>query len=463
LGVNGLFSNILTLLSLAELGVGIAIVYSLYKPIADNDEITIKGLMEYYKVVYRAIGLFITLVGFSLLPFLNYVIKDANYVGNIEIIYCIFVLNTSVTYFLSYKRSMLIADQKKYVETKIHYFVFFLSNLIQILSLLIFGNFILFLIISLISKVIENFVIIRYVDKRYPYLKKTKGAKLNSNERKSLSVNIRALAFHKFGSIIVNSTDNIVISKYLGLAWVGLYSNYYIITSALVTVLSQIFGSVTASVGNLIVTSSNEKTVDMYFNIMMVNFWLYGLTCILFYILANDFITLWIGEQFLFNKAIVFVLSVNLFLNGTRKTTLLFKDAKGLFWADRYKPIFEGILNLIISILLVQKIGFIGVFVGTIISNIFSTFWIEPVVLFKHGFNIKVSTYFLKYFKHLLISIIAFLLASSLTSFIAFSPLLNLVLKLLVSFLTVNVVYYLFLSKTKEFHYFKKIIDNLIK
>lgn len=462
LGVNGLFSNILSLLSLAELGVGIAIIYGLYKPIAEDDKETIKGLMKYYKGIYQNIGITITLIGLALTPFLNFVIKDTQNIDNINLIYIIFILNTSVTYFLSYKRSILIADQKKYIETILHYFIFFLSNLMQIIALLLYKNFVLYLVINLFLRIVENVYIMRYVDKRYPYLKNNKSAKLNENKRRELNKNISALAFHKFGSVIVNSTDNIVISKFLGLAWVGLYSNYVVLTSALVTVLSQIFGAVTASVGNLNATSSNSKTFDMYSNIMLVNFWMYGFSAILFNILSTDFIVVWIGESFLLSKSVVLVLTFNFFLNGTRRTTLLFKDAKGLFWADRYKPIAEGVLNLLISISLVQKIGFIGVFLGTIISSLLTTFWIEPFVLFKYGFEVKVITYFSKYFKYLTITIIAFLITSIITSFINLTPMLNLIVKLVVSVLIVNIVYYLFFCKTKEFQYFKKVLNTIL-
>lgn len=466
LGINGLFSNIFTLLSLAELGVGIAIVYSLYKPINDNDFIKIRGLLNYYKSIYVKVGVFIFIIGLLILPFLDFVIKDSAGIKNLNVIYLIFLINTTVSYLFSYKRSVLIADQKNYIIMIYHYTLFFLSSVIQIVVLLLFGNFLLYLVISILSRLLENLTITRYVNIKYPHLKNVKDSRLSILDRRMLNKNIKALAYHKFGAVIVNSTDNIVISKFVGLQWVGLYSNYVIITSALVTILSQVFGSVTASIGNLNITESNKKNMEVFNNIFLANFWIYGFSAITFYILSSDFISIWIGDQYLMANSIVFVLALNFFLNGTRKTTLIFKDAKGLFWADRYKPLAEGILNLVFSILLVQKIGFIGVFIGTILSNLLTTMWIEPYVLFKYGFQKSVIEYFTKYLKYFAITSIAFIITLYLVSFVEFNVYINLFIKLAVCIISINAVFALSMYRSNEFKHIKSLaqrVFNLLK
>lgn len=462
LGVNGLFSNIISLLSLAELGVGIAITYSLYKPIAEKDNKKINALLNYYRIIYRNVGLFILFLGLSLTPFLNNLIESDTNINNLYLIYVIFILNTVVTYFFSYKRSILIADQKNYLVTTYHYLAIFISNIVQIIVLLIYKNYILYLIVNIIIRIAENIKISKVADKQYPFIKGLKTNNLEENERRELSKNIKALAFHKFGSVIVNSTDNIIISKFVGLYWVGLYSNYVIITNALITVLSQIFGAITASVGNLNISSSKDKTYSMFNNIFLANFWIYSFCSITFYILSKDFITLWLGNKYLFNNYVVLILSINFLLNGMRKTSLIFKDAMGLFWYDRYKPFAEALLNLVFSVILVQQIGFPGVFIGTIISNLLTCFWIEPYIVFKYGFQKNVIHYFVKYGFYILATIIAFLVINYLSYLINYSPIVNLIIKGSICVFMINTIYTILFYKTKEFKYFITLFRKII-
>lgn len=462
LGINGLFSNIISLLSLAELGVGIAIIYSLYKPIAEKDNEKINALLNYYRIIYRNLGFLILALGSFLIPFLDYIIKNDTQIDNVDLIFVIFILNTAVTYFFSYKRSIIIADQKNYIVTMYHYLTIFISNATQIAMLIIFRNYILYLLVNVLFRILENVLIAKLADKKYPFINDLKRNKLTQNERKELTKNIRALTFHKFGAVVINGTDNIIISTFLGLYWVGLYSNYIVITTGLVMVLGQIFGAITASVGNMNVLASKEKIHEMFNNILLANFWIYGFCGITFYVLSKDFVTLWLGNEYLLSNSVVIIISISFLLNGTRKASLIFKDAMGLFWYDRYKPVAESLVNIVFSIILVRKIGLPGVFLGTIISNISTCFWIEPFVLYKYGFRMGKRQYYYKYGVYSIATIMAFAVIEFTVAFINYSPLINLLIKGVLCILLINIVYTVLFFKTKEFKYYMKLLKGLV-
>lgn len=462
LGVNGLFSNVISILSLAELGIGMAMIYSLYKPMATKDEQKINALLNYYKKIYRWIGIIIFVFGLAIMPFLPYIMKSENEDINVHLIFFVFLLNALVTYFFAYKRSVLIADQKNYIITICHYISFIILNVLQIFILLVFGSYLGYLVVNIVFGIGVNILISHIANKKYPFIKNMNNQSLEIEEKKELTKNIKALALHKVGSVVVNGTDNIVISTYLGLAIVGLYSNYLVIIAALNTFIGQVFGALTASIGNLNVQGSKEQTYKMFNNVLFVNFWIFGFSAITFFILSEDFIRLWLGEDFQLAKPVVITITVYFFLKGTRKTSLIFKDAMGLFWNDRYKPLAEAALNIIFSIYLVQKIGLIGVFLGTILSHFLTCFWIEPYVVYKYGFNKKVFAYYIKYFYYSTNTIIAFLIVNYLVSSINGGLLENLVLKGLVCLIFINFVFFILNIRSAELEYLKSLLKKII-
>jgi O-antigen/teichoic acid export membrane protein len=462
LGVNGLFNNILTMLSLAELGIGIAIVYSMYKPLAEKNEIQIKALMNFYALAYRYVGIVVLILGLCLLPFLEIFIKGQPDIPHLNSIYLLFLANSVGTYFLAYKRSIIIADQKSYLLNIYQSIFLFLTNLIQIIVILITKSFITFLIIQLIMKVIENILISRKADKLYPYIKSTKGEKLDLESKNSIFKNIKALAYHKIGSIITNATDSIVISTFVGIISVGIYSNYLIIISALNGLLSQVFQSVTASIGNLNVLEKKDKTYDLFKSIFLVNFWLFGFCCIALMNLFNPFIELWIGKDFLLDKYTVIIIVINFYLTGMRKTSMSFKNAIGLFWNDRFKAIYESIINLVSSLILVHYWGIAGVLIGTIISNLLTCFWIEPYVLYKHSFMRNLREYFYRYILYSVLLVINGFVTYCLIELVPNFGIYYFIVKCIICLIVPNIIFILFFYKTKEFNYFYKIFSSFM-
>ena len=406
LGVNGLFTNVLAMLSLAELGIGPAIVYSLYKPLAYGDKNTVKAIMHLFKKVYVAIGGVILFLGLLLYPWLDSFIKDGKAVFDVHYFYLIFLLNTVVSYLWTYKRSLLIADQKQYVVNIYQTIVQIIVAVLQIISLLIFANYWCFIILMLVGTVLENFSIARKAEKEYPYLQE-QADKLDSSIKQQIVKNTKAMICHKIGGMVVFSSSNLVLSKFAGLVAVGLYSNYYMVIVALNSFASKFFESITASIGNLLVlNNSNEK--EKVFKIIEFITALQAAICFCgLYVLFNPFVELWIGQEYLFDEKIVYLMSFSFYLMYMRKAVCMFKDAGGLFWNDRYKPLAEAVINLIVSVYLTIHYGVIGVVIGSIISTLLTCFWIEPYVLFNNGIDIKLKDYFIDYFKFTCVAFIS--------------------------------------------------------
>lgn len=460
LGVNGLFSNILSMLSLADLGVGSAIVYSLYKPIADDNRNQIVALMQLFKKVYICVGIFILIVGCSLTPFLGFFIKEMpKNIGNLNLIYVLFVVNSGITYFYSYKGSFIIANQKNYIVTINHIIFATICTILQILILFFTKNFILYLCIQIMVTGLENYNISRKANKLYPFLKSKEKISLLRSTKSEIVKNTSAMIFHKLGTIVIFSTDNLVLSKIVGLVSVGIYSNYSLIIASVENIVSQIFNSLTASVGNLRVTSTTDKQKNVFDSLNFINFWIYAIcsTCLLN--LINPFIEIWLGKQYLFDSWVILILILNFYLTGMRKSVITFKDAFGLFWENRYMPIFESIINIVFSIFLAKVYGVIGVFIGTTISTLFTSMWIEPFILYNYGFKIKTKTYFIRYLKYFVTTVFISFITLFLCSFFDQSSLGAFVIRLIISVVISNMIIFVFFRKTNEY---KILLDYLV-
>ena len=464
LGLNGLFANILNILCLAELGIETAISFSLYKPLAENNREKIKSLMFLYKRAYILIGIIVLVLGIAISPLLPLFIKEMPDIPeNIYLIYILFVINTGISYFFSYKKTLIVANQKRYIVTNYRYLFYFFLNIVQIIVLILTKNYILFLVAQILFTLLENICVSIKANKMYPYLKEKEIEKLTLEDKNEIKKNVFAMILHKVGDVFVNSTDNIIISKFVSLTLVGLYSNYCLLINAINSVMGHIFNSIVASIGNLGATENRERLISIFNKVFFLNFWTFAFSSICLYVLFNNFILLWIGEQYLLKLNIVLVIVINFFITGMRKTVLNFRQALGLFWYDRYKPIFEVIINLIVSIILAQKIGLIGVFIGTIISTLTTSFWIEPYVLYKYGFKIKVREYFKQYIKYTMITIIVGVMTLFIVNVLFTSvSIISFIGKILLCISIPNLCFILIFRKTEEFRYYENLINTLI-
>ena len=464
LGLNGLFSNILSLLSFAELGIGTAICYSLYRPLAFSETDKIQALMRLFKRAYSVIGSFIIFVGISLTPFLSLLLGDIPDIQNIEIIYILFVINSGASYFLSYKRTLLVADQKKYIDSAYYYGFQFLKYLVQILILVITQQYLFFLIVMLLMTFAENISISIKINKLYPYILKSTSYVLSSVEMKQIKKNVFALMFHKLGSVIVNGTDNILLVRFVNLASAGIYANYLMITSALNHMVGVVYTSISASIGNLVAETEGKKQLEVFYQLDFLTAWIIGFSSISLFMLFNPFISLWLGSEYTFSMPVVSVIVVNFYLFGMLRSVRTFYSSMGLFWYDRYKPIFESLINLGASIFLANRIGLIGILLGTTISTVLTCFWFEPFVLFRYGMELPLRKYFYTYAKYTVGTILAgFLTYAMIKLFIQGSGFFSFLFAMGICALTPNLVFFLFYSRRPEFVAVVYMIQKILK
>lgn len=464
LGVNGLFSNLLSMLSLAELGIGPAIVFSMYKPIADNDEVHVAKLMNFYKNAYRIVAAIVLSIGLLLLPFLDFFINDTSNIENLKVIFLLILMNTVVSYLYAYKGSMLNADQKGYVSVIIKNAFAVVQNIVQILVLIATKNYISYLAIQILTTFVANLVQAKYVDKKYPFLVRFKKEKIDKKEKKSIMQHVKGMMMHKLGSFVLNGTDNLVISKFVGVVAVGIYSNYLMIINMIKMVLTQVTSSVTASVGNLIASESKEKVHQVFNAMLLIYFWIFSFCFIAFWVIFQPFIEIWIGSEYLLGKGTLLIVLINFYFVGYQECVNTYINATGLFWETRYKPIIECSINLLVSIILASKMGIIGVFSGTLVSYM-CTFWINPILLYKKYFKKSVLLYFVKFGGYFLwMIIIAIFLESLCTKYLKTDALIwDVFLRMGLCVIVPNVTFLLCFYKTAEFMYFKQVLSSIRK
>ncbi len=463
LGVNGLFTNIFSLLSLMELGVGTSIIFFLYKPLAENNEDEIRGLLALYRKLYTGIGITIGILGVSIIPWLSDIVNNTSQLEHLQTIYLLLLSEVVISYLFSYKRSILEADQKSYYIALIDAAVAILTSILQMLVLLVFRNYLLYLSLSIFRNFISNVIIQEFANKRYPYLLLKKEYKITAAQRKHIFSRTMAAFSHKLGGIIVYSTDNILINFLLNLEIVGLYSNYTAIINMIYLPLAQVFNSMTASIGNLkAVEEDRNKAYINFGRVMFLNGWLYGFASICLFNLLNPFITIWIGQKFVLNQYVVLILIINFLFTGTRMVPNLFNAGSGLFWNTRWKPLLECIINLVVSLYLGSKLGLAGIFLGTTCSILVSMV-VDPYVLFKQWFQRSLLDYFRLYFKWMLLIAFTGVVTYYLGTLIAVNHLFAFILLLAMNVLCINLIFFLFLHRSEDFIYCRNIILDKLR
>lgn len=453
LGINGLFSNVLSFLALTESGVGIAMAYSLYVPIANEDKKRICVLMKFYKRIYIYIAIGVSVIGLAIVPVLPYLINDSDFtVGQITLYYLFFLAENVCSYFLAYKSTYLNASQKNYIVTIIRTGVLGIGLVAKIIVLLATYNFILYLLISVLVTIANNIVVSIYVNFNYQYLKKKTDETINQQDKNDLIKNVKGLFLHKIGAFAVFGTDNIIISSFVSLQMVGVYSNYSLILSQLNMVATQIFNALIPSMGNYIAVSTKEEIYDMYKNIQCINFLLYGEFSAILLCVIQPFIKTWIGEQGLLGIGVVYLLIFDFYLKGMRNTIQIVKTAGGVFYQDRFSPLIEATVNLLISILLVQRVGIMGVFIGTIISGLTAPFWITPYFVYKNLLQMPFKEYLKDMLFYLCLLAISGLCSAQIGK-IVFVPIsyLNILIQGLIVLLVTGLLFIVALHKKKEF------------
>ncbi len=464
LGLNGLFTNVITMLSFFELGMGNAIVYNLYKPIADNDTKKIKALMNFYKKAYNVIALLVFGVGIIILPFIKVFVGEVSVNVNLYLVYFLFLLSTVSTYLISYKRSLLYANQKNYIINIIHTVYTIVLNIVQLLVLYFTKNYYLYLGIKVCCQLIENVIISINANKLYPILNEINKEKLDKKTEKNIFDKVKGLLCHKVGGALVNGTDNIIISKFLGVYTVGLYANYELITRACNIMFGQMLSSTTASVGNLLASKDRSKAFTVFKKMRFLNFWIscFTATCIL--VIVQPFVKIWIGKDGLLPIVVVMVITFNYFQKMQRNTYFAFKDSAGIWVEDKYVPLVESAINIAVSIIGVKLIGLAGVFIGTILSGLSYWCYSYPKYVYKKLFDRKYFDYYKETFGYIGL----FLVIAALTYFISTFTIINngllqVVVNTSLCLVIPNIIIVLLFRKSEEFKYMIDIFKKMFK
>ena len=462
-GINGLFTDILNILSLSELGVGTAITYALYGPIARKDYEKQKILMRLFRLFYRVTALIVLIAGLLIIPFLDVLMKDRPDVDHLVLIYLLYLLNSVISYLLIYKKTLVDAHQMSYITVLYHNGFLVLQDICQIVILLCTKNFILFLLIEVFCTFLGNVCMSRKADKMFPYLKEPCDGHLPKEEKQQIVRNVKAMMMHKIGTVVVSNTDNLLISSFVGVISAGIYSNYYLLIGSIRQILDQVLQGVAASVGNLGETEEKQKVQRIFQEIFFGGYWLYGLAGICLLELLNPFVELAFGRKYLFDFPVVLILCINFFLNGTRKATLIFKESMGLFWYDRYKSIIEAILNLITSILFVLHFGITGVFMGTITSTVLTSLWVEPYVLYKYRFQKSAVPFFLKYALNLIVMGSVWVITDLCCRQIEGMLIFQLIIRLGICAIIPNLLLWLLYKNSEEYKELEKIVKVILE
>lgn len=387
MGLNSLFVNILSALAVAELGIGNAIIFSMYKPMAEDDHETIRALMAFYKRWYAIIGLVILCLGLAILPFTPAIVGEQSLDVSVQIIFAISLADIVLSYYLGYKRSIIFVAQQNYIVDFVGLIYIVLLAGLQMLVLFLTKNYYLYLLVKLALRIMQNVALNTIAGKLFPYIKQPNPPALSKKIRKDIAKKVKGLIYHKVAYFVVLGTDNIIITTFLGLFVNGLYASYYMIISSLQGIFNQIITATTASVGNLLVENNKAKQFEVFKKIRFINFWLamFGMVGLL--VVMDSFITVWLGAEFLLSFEVLLVLAINFYVYVTRTAYGVFKEAAGIFYEDRFVPIIESVVNIVASIILVNIFGLAGVFMGTILSSLVLYIYSYPKFVYKNLFG----------------------------------------------------------------------------
>ena len=463
LGIDGLYTDILGILSLAELGIGAALNYSLYKPVAGKDYDKIKSYMRFYKKAYHAIAAVVAVIGLAITPFLQYIIKPEQRgdipIESITIYYLVFLLNTVSTYFVAYKYSLSNAEQRNYIQTNITTITKIVTTLAQIVVLWKTENFLLYLLTKAAIELIQKVFVSLYFKRLYPYLQEKEVQKLEKEETDAIASKTKAQMLHKIGDAARLSTDSIIITTMVDVDSVGLVRNYNEIITYVANFVNIIFDSAISSFGNLVATESKEKQLGLFKVYRFLASWLYGFAAVGFWLLLTPFITgIFLDESWALGQVILTLILIDFYLKGSRIVLFNFKTAAGIFEQDKYLAFIQGGVNLVISIIGAKWIGIAGVYVGTVISGIIANF-IRPVIIYRNCFSRSVGEYFKDSLRYICVILgIAVLLIPIKNVLLVQVNILTFLLTAFVITVVYNLIFLFLFRKTVEFDYLWKLL-----
>ena len=461
LGLNGLFSSLLSFLSLAELGVSNALVYSMYKPVAEEDEKTVCALLNLYRRLYRMIGMVILAAGLICVPFLrNFISGEVPPDVNLYVLYGIYLGNTVISYFLfAYRSSLLTAHQRIDVTNVIDSSVSAVTWVLQIVMLFVFRSYYAFVIFMPVSNIAGNLARLYYTNKLYPHYKPV--GKVEPELEASIYQKIKALMGAKISTTVLHSSDNLVISAFIGLTMITIYENYYFLMNSIGGFLAIVFSVILPGVGNSLVTETVEKNYRDFKKFVFLNNWIVGWCAVCFACLYQPFMKLWVGEELMLPYSVVALIVLYFVLYQGRKVVVTYKDAAGLWWEDRFRPFVMAATNLISNLIMVQFIGIWGIILSTILSLLVSVPW-ETYTVCKHVFQGGYREYMLDLLRYLLTVAAACAITLGICQ-ICSEGILAILVRGCICVVVPNVIFFLAFRKREEFSEAKALVLRFLK
>lgn len=465
LGLNSLFTSVLQVLNLAELGVGSAMVYSMYKPVAEHDNNTICALMGLYRKYYRIIGMVVLAAGCVIIPFVPHLIKSDVPEGiNIYVLYVMNLLATVFTYWLyAYKNSILQAYQRNDIVSKVTIITDTIKYILQIFTIVFLKNYYMYVLVLILLQIASNIITAAVVTRMYPEYR-CKGS-LPKEEVAQINSRIRDLFTSKIGAVIVNSADTVVISAFLGLTVLAIYQNYFFIISSVIAFIAVVFNSCTAGIGNSIIVETKEKNYNDFKKFTFLIAWIAGFCTVCIVCLMQPFMNIWMNgnEKLMLGMSEVVCFCIYFFVYEIQQLLLTYKDAAGMWHEDKYRPLVTALTNLALNIIMVQFFGLYGVLLSTVISIIFIgmpwLFYNLFTVLFKRN----AAKYVMRVVYYTVITIVISIITYSVCSLVPFTGIAELIVKLIICIIVPNLLFFATLFKFEEFGQVKTLVKGILK
>lgn len=404
LGLNGLFSDILGMLSLADLGFNTAMVFSLYKPLADSDKIKVSALITFYRRVYHWIAAGVLLLGLCVIPLLPYMVHLKNPINNIWIYYLFSLANAVVSYLCVYKTAVLSADQKGFIVSAVTMITNIICTGFQVLVLLRYSSYLLYLLIGSIAAISNNIISSKIASKKYPEIEEERV--LNKQERHNIIDNIKSAFVYKLSSVLLSASTNIIISVVIGTAVVGYYSNYLMVQNKIVLLYSSLFTAATASIGNLIAMEKPDKRKRIFDAEQSLSFIFCSIIVPSYIVLINEFISVWLGHSYVLSVPITLIIGLNLYLGTVFQPLWSYRDATGMYQHTKWIQAICAVLNILLSVFLGMKLGLFGIIAAGAIARLATYAWYEPRVLFKIYFESEPWEYYSSVVKNLILVVL---------------------------------------------------------
>ena len=448
LGFYSLFKNIISVLSVAELGLSVAISYALYEPFATDNHKEINAIISFYNKIYKTVGTLILIGGIIFSFFLKYLVKTDVPLTSVRIYFFIFLLSTVFEYYFFYKSILFSADQKNYVTTLITNLCWAIMYGIQIFVSIYTQNFFAYSICILLFTLIRCAIVNIIANREYSFIR-NKPNKLSKESQKKILFNVKGLIATRIGNVISDSTNGILISAMVGSSILGLYSNYQMITLGLLGFTNILPSAITASLGNVGATESNDNVAESYKYIDICFFILYGLISIVLVNIINPIIAIFFGADRCMPFSSALLICIYFYIRNIKHLFNTYKSSLGLYWYDRYRPLITGVSDFILSMILGQFMGFNGIILGTIIAYTFIDLWVEPLIIFHNGFHASSRKMIARLMIRLAFIICMMLGTSYVTSFLPGKGILNLLLRLVISAAISSTVFFLIFHRNK--------------